>query len=94
MVHFHQQNLSIYPNEKPSNRPLISDFLDKLLFELYDTYGFPLDLTREIAEEYGFSVDEDGFNAALKQAQELARAGSKYGNPLVSSAVAVTRWTG
>ncbi len=49
------------------------------VFTLYDTFGFPLDLTREIAEEYGVAVDEDGYNLALKEAQALARAGSKYG---------------
>ena len=48
-------------------------------FILYDTFGFPLDLTREILEERGLSVDEDGFQLALKEAQTLARAGSKYG---------------
>ena len=48
-------------------------------FTLYGTYGFPIDLTREIAEEYGVSIDEAGFDKALEQDQELARAGSKYG---------------
>jgi alanyl-tRNA synthetase len=48
-------------------------------FTLYDTYGFPLDLTKEIAEERRISVDEDGFKKALERAQDLARAGSKYG---------------
>ncbi|MGY2894474.1 alanine--tRNA ligase [Deinococcus sp. UYEF24] len=48
-------------------------------FTLYDTYGFPLDLTKEIAEEYGISVDEAGYAESLERAQELARAGSKYG---------------
>ncbi len=48
-------------------------------FVLYDTYGFPLDLTKEIAEEYGVSVDEAGYAESLEHAQELARAGSKYG---------------
>ncbi|WP_084473942.1 alanine--tRNA ligase, partial [Deinococcus pimensis] len=48
-------------------------------FTLYDTYGFPLDLTREIAEEYGVGVDEAGFDRALEEQQERARAGSKYG---------------
>ena len=43
-------------------------------FELYDTYGFPLDLTALIAREHGFSVDESGFEAAMKQQQERARA--------------------
>lgn len=48
-------------------------------FTLYGTYGFPIDLTREIAEEYGVSIDEAGFDKALAEDQELARAGSKYG---------------
>ncbi|PNY80264.1 alanine--tRNA ligase [Deinococcus koreensis] len=48
-------------------------------FLLYDTYGFPVDLTKEIAEEYGISVDEAGYAESLENAQNLARAGSKYG---------------
>jgi alanyl-tRNA synthetase len=48
-------------------------------FILYDTYGFPVDLTKEIAEEYGVSVDEAGYAESLENAQNLARAGSKYG---------------
>jgi alanyl-tRNA synthetase len=48
-------------------------------FTLYDTYGFPVDLTKEIAEEYGVSVDEAGYAESLERAQTLARAGSKYG---------------
>ncbi|HHW13452.1 MAG TPA: alanine--tRNA ligase, partial [Firmicutes bacterium] len=43
-------------------------------FRLYDTYGFPLELTREIAAERGFTVDEDGFEAALAAQRERARA--------------------
>ena len=43
-------------------------------FELYDTYGFPLDLTALIAREHGFSVDESGFETAMKQQQKRARA--------------------
>ncbi|UBV43056.1 alanine--tRNA ligase [Deinococcus taeanensis] len=48
-------------------------------FVLYDTYGFPVDLTMEIAEEYGITVDEAGYAESLENAQEIARAGSKYG---------------
>ena len=36
-------------------------------FRLWDTYGFPLDITRDVAQENGFSVDEDGYQAALEQ---------------------------
>lgn len=42
-------------------------------FELFDTYGFPIDLTRLIASENGFNVDEAGFEAALQQQKERSR---------------------
>jgi alanyl-tRNA synthetase len=42
-------------------------------FFLYDTYGFPLEVTIELCEEVGVSVDVDGYEAALKAAQELSR---------------------
>lgn len=48
-------------------------------FRLYDTYGFPLDLTREVARENGMKVDELGFRAALEQASERSRAASGLG---------------
>ncbi|MCL2677875.1 MAG: alanine--tRNA ligase [Clostridiales bacterium] len=43
-------------------------------FLLYDTYGFPLDLTKDIAEEYGLSVDTEGFNRAMEEQRARARA--------------------
>lgn len=42
-------------------------------FKLYDTYGFPMDLTIEILEEKGFSVDEEGFHAAMENQRQTAR---------------------
>lgn len=49
-------------------------------FKLYDTYGFPIDLTREILEEKNLSLDEDGFAAAMKRQKEQARAARKTTN--------------
>ena len=56
----------------------ISEAEDKTLsgekaFKLYDTYGFPIDLTKEIAEEKGVKVDEDGFTAFMNEQKERAR---------------------
>ncbi|MBU3875768.1 alanine--tRNA ligase [Faecalicatena sp. AGMB00832] len=43
-------------------------------FRLYDTYGFPIDLTKEILEEKGMDVDEEGFHAAMEVQRQTARA--------------------
>lgn len=45
----------------------------KSAFRLYDTFGFPIELTREMANERGYNVDMDGFDEAFRQHQELAR---------------------
>ena len=49
-------------------------------FKLYDTYGFPVDLTAEILEEKGFSYDEAGFKAAMDEQRNRARAARKVSN--------------
>lgn len=49
-------------------------------FKLYDTYGFPIDLTKEILEEKGFTVDEDGFRAAMEEQKVKARTARKVTN--------------
>ena len=56
---------------------------DKMLdgetvFKLYDTYGFPLDLTADIARERGFKVDHAGFEAAMERQREMARSASQF----------------
>ena len=49
----------------------------RLAFKLYDTYGFPIELTEELATENGFSVDKEGFEEAFKKHQELSRSGAE-----------------
>ena len=49
-------------------------------FKLYDTYGFPLDLTKEILEEKGYEIDEDGFKAAMDEQREKARSSREVTN--------------
>lgn len=49
-------------------------------FKLYDTYGFPIDLTQEILEEKGISIDEEGFKAAMEEQRVKARSARKTTN--------------
>ncbi len=55
-------------------------------FRLYDTYGFPVDLTADIARERDMRVDMDGFNAAMDTQRETARAAGKFGGGVTLSA--------
>ena len=49
-------------------------------FSLYDTFGFPLDLTQNVAEEQGFTVDEYGFQTAMEEQRERGRASWSSGS--------------
>jgi alanyl-tRNA synthetase len=49
------------------------------VFRLYDTFGFPVDLTADIARERGYTIDEAGFEAAMQAQRERGRAASKFG---------------
>ena len=49
-------------------------------FRLFDTYGFPLDLTLDILKDKGYTVDEDGFKAAMQHQREMARSARKEEN--------------
>lgn len=49
-------------------------------FKLYDTYGFPIDLTKEILAEKGFTIDEEGFTNAMEEQREMARSARKTTN--------------
>ncbi|MBR2674573.1 MAG: alanine--tRNA ligase [Mogibacterium sp.] len=54
-----------------------TELLGDLTFKLYDTYGFPLEVTQEILEENGMTADVDGFNENMKKQKELARANQR-----------------
>ncbi|MCF6191271.1 MAG: alanine--tRNA ligase [Cocleimonas sp.] len=49
-----------------------------VVFKLYDTYGFPLDLTADIAREHELKIDEAGYEAAMEQQRQTARAAGKF----------------
>ncbi|MDD2301890.1 MAG: alanine--tRNA ligase [Eubacteriales bacterium] len=57
-----------------------SELSGEQIFKLYDTFGFPLELTREIALEAGCTVDEKGFHAHMEEQREMARAARKADN--------------
>ena len=56
------------------------------VFKLYDTYGFPVDLTADVARERGLVIDHPGFEAAMDAQRERARAASKFGVDLRAGA--------
>ena len=63
---------------------LLNEFIDNKkdidgenAFKLYDTYGFPFELTKEIMEENGLNVDEDGFKVAMKEQKNRAKAATQ-----------------
>jgi len=55
------------------------------VFRLYDTYGFPADLTADVARERGLTIDQAGFDAAMEAQRGRARAASKFGADLRES---------
>lgn len=71
-VEFLKKNNPDY--EETENDKIISG---KSAFRLYETYGFPIEMTIEMANELGFSVDEVGYQVALKEHQELAKASAE-----------------
>ncbi|WP_434358678.1 alanine--tRNA ligase [Parasalinivibrio latis] len=67
---------------------LLNDALDGLegnvldgetVFKLYDTYGFPADLTNDVARERGYSIDEEGFETAMEAQRQRAREAGNFG---------------
>ena len=68
-----------YP-ELEEKKEFIFNVLTNEENQLYDTYGFPLDLTKEILEEKGYEIDEDGFKAAMDEQREKARSSREVTN--------------
>ena len=60
-------------------------------FRLYDTFGFPVDLTADIARERGMTVDMPGFDAAMKEQRDRARAASQFESKTTLSAEVVQK---
>ena len=61
------------PNLMKSSKRIIPG---RLAFKLYDTYGFPIEITEELADEHDFTVDREGFDAAYKKHQEKSKLGA------------------
>jgi alanyl-tRNA synthetase len=64
----------LLPNLLRDPRKIISG---RLAFKLYDTYGFPIEITEELAAEHGMTINREEFDEAFKKHQELSRAGSE-----------------
>ncbi len=73
---------------------VIKEISGKHAFKLYDTYGFPLEMTEELAIENGLTVDVEGFNQAFKEHQEKSRAGAeqKFAGGLADHSEMSTRY--
>ncbi len=57
----------------------------KIAFELYDTYGFPLELTRDVAEQRGFTIDQPGFEKLMEDQRARSKEGSKIAAEIFAS---------
>lgn len=71
----------------------MSVFPGKTAFRLYDTFGFPIEMTKELAEEKGFTLDEEGYEKAFANHQALSKAGAeqKFKGGLADNGVQTAR---
>ena len=81
----------LLPNILKDPRKIMSG---RLAFKLYDTYGFPIELTEELAAENGMKINREEFEEAFKKHQELSRAGSEqvFKGGLVDNSEATTKY--
>ncbi|MCG8453931.1 MAG: alanine--tRNA ligase [Spirochaetales bacterium] len=73
LEHGHKEFDKLLPNLLRNPKKIISG---KVSFRLYDTYGFPVELTEELAAEHGLTVDREGFDEAFKKHQEASKKGA------------------
>ncbi|HEY1283034.1 MAG TPA: alanine--tRNA ligase, partial [Steroidobacteraceae bacterium] len=59
----------------------------ELVFKLYDTYGFPVDLTADVARERGFGIDQAGFDAAMEEQRKKAQQAGKFKVDLTGTSI-------
>jgi len=69
-----ERTVGLRPEDLPAEAPRIPG---EVAFKLHDTFGFPIDLTVELAAEYGVGVDREGFERALAEQRERSRSGKK-----------------
>ncbi|RTL02080.1 MAG: alanine--tRNA ligase [Proteobacteria bacterium] len=67
--------MTLLQAELASNDKILSG---EVAFKLYDTYGFPLDLTQDVCREHGVAVDVDGFDTCMAHQREMAKAAGKF----------------
>ena len=91
LEHGHKEFDKLLPNLQRNPKKIIPG---RVAFRLYDTYGFPVELTEELAAEYGMSVDRDGFDQAFMKHQEASKKGADktFKGGLADDSVMSTRY--
>ncbi len=91
LEHGHKEFDKLLPNLQRNPKKVIPG---RVAFRLYDTYGFPVELTEELAAEHGMSVDRQGFDEAFKKHQETSKKGADktFKGGLADDSVMSTRY--
>lgn len=74
LVHGEKEFEKVLPNILKGNQKMVPG---RVAFKLYDTYGFPLEMTVELAKEHGLTVDKEGYDKAYEKHQETSRQGAE-----------------